>query len=62
MSNITEETKRDPERINLEFYINENHQWFLVDWNGTNKNYTQIDNLTNAEVGKLIINSIKDCL
>lgn len=56
--NITEETKRWPQHVSLEFYINEDHQWFLVNGN----DLIQIDKMTNTEIGQLVINEIKECI
>lgn len=61
--NITEETKRWPQHVSLEFYINENHEWMLVTpmINGQ-KEYTRIDKMTNTEIGDLVIKEIKECI
>lgn len=56
--NIIEETKRWPQYVDLEFYINEDHQWFLVNGN----DLIQIDKMTNTEIGDLVINEIKECI
>ena len=60
--NITEETKRWPEKVSIEFYVNEDHQWFLVNWVDGQQHFTQIDKMTNTEIGDLVINEIKECI
>ena len=60
--NITEDNKREPVRLNIDFYINENNEWYIVNWIDGQKSYTQIDWLSNEEIGKLIVNEIKECI
>ena len=60
--NITEETKRWPQNLSIEFYINENHEWYLISWMNGQPHLTQIDKMTNTEIGDLVINEIKECL
>lgn len=60
--NITEETKREPLHLTIDFYINENNEWYIVDWVHGQKNPTRIDDLSAIEIGDLVINEIKECL
>jgi hypothetical protein len=61
--NITEESKRWPERISIDFYVNEDHQWFLVEYDSYgNKDLTRVDDLTPCVFGQLVIKTINECI
>jgi hypothetical protein len=56
--NITEDNKRWPERISIDFYVNEDHQYFMIDGNDK----IHLDPLTDDEIGKLVIKTINECI
>lgn len=60
--NITEDNKREPVHLNIEFYINENNEWYIVDWIDGQKNLTRIDDLSNEDLALLVINEINECI
>ena len=60
--NITEDNKREPLHITIDFYINENNEWYIVNWIDGQKNLTRIDDLSNEDLALLVINEINDCL